>query len=788
MTSRPAQTPQTAVARMRAGELVEAALARHRAAGTLPMSGGLISRNAIAKELDIQGIVRTPEVEAVFAAADRRLGHQAGSSSKYDILAPQLERALSNGEVGLRNGRPTHVWAASQLGVTAAAIRHSHALKRVLDAYKPAETVKEDVRSIPSISWERSEAALRLLGDSRAQISAALSTQFSGLARPTATKRWAVFFEFLHWLHERSDLVLEQWASGMTPSPTELGRAAWRWRDEIESLDARKVTTRSRLIADLNNVLNLLERAGIAPSILDLSPIKNARRKTSPRRTVAQNELQAIVTLVDDEARALGLDAWSEDKQAFLESLREEADDSTAQLDLVDRIRHLNRARLDTIRRAAETTFLAGRSKWEAGQLAVAATQGMQVPTVAKLASLSDELEQEILLGLYLRAVQASDDGLIPRGNAPRAQDHPAWAHHKIWQRLGGYYHVAAHLHATSDTTAAAIILYLVESGANAPVGRTLLVSALSPSTQSGFTTVVGHKSTANGRAIRADLQNKDPARSITAVEALEAMSAMSAPLRKAASPAHSDLLFLVRGKRHVTPVLGYTLRDQFALLIAQDPSLSRNRITPAMLRPSILLDMALAREGRIEQVQSFAQHATLSETDGYTRKYAVRLLYEERVRRYQTALEALAADGISGAAEKLGHEPDMVRNLAEEARQTGLGVLCSAPRKGLQPGTDVQNNCDRLEACPDCQARLVVAEPEAISDLILFNQALRLAEPDWSSSRPERWQRYWLPWLALTEVVLEKMERGPLAKTLDAAKALADRRRAEGEALVQPW
>ena len=123
------------------------------------MSGGLISRNAIAKELDIHGIVRTPEVEAVFAAADRRFGHRVGSSSKYDILAPELERALSNGEVGLRNGRPTHVWAASQLGVSTAAIRHSHVLKRLLDAYKPAETTKEDVRSIPSISWERSQLA-----------------------------------------------------------------------------------------------------------------------------------------------------------------------------------------------------------------------------------------------------------------------------------------------------------------------------------------------------------------------------------------------------------------------------------------------------------------------------------------------------------------------------------------------------------------------------------------------------------------------------------------------------
>lgn len=80
------------------------------------------------------------------------------------------------------------------------------------------------------------------------------------------------------------------------------------------------------------------------------------------------------------------------------------------------RIRHLNRARLDAIRKVAETTFLAGRSKWEAGRLSVAATRGMQAPTIAKLASLSDDLEQEILLGLYLRAVQASDDSLIPRG------------------------------------------------------------------------------------------------------------------------------------------------------------------------------------------------------------------------------------------------------------------------------------------------------------------------------------------------------------------------------------
>lgn len=67
----------------------------------------------------------------------------------------------------------------------------------------------------------------------------------------------------------------------------------------------------------------------------------------------------------------------------------------------------------------------------------------------------------------------------------------------------------------------------------------------------------------------------------------------------------------------------------------------------------------------------------------------------------------------------------------------------------------------------------MIVAQVEVIAALQIWQTSLRIAQPDWERDRPERWDAVWLPWLCLTDVVAEKMKRGPLIKVWKAAIAL---------------
>jgi hypothetical protein len=63
----------------------------------------------------------------------------------------------------------------------------------------------------------------------------------------------------------------------------------------------------------------------------------------------------------------------------------------------------------------------------------------------------------------------------------------------------------------------------------------------------------------------------------------------------------------------------------------------------------------------------------------------------------------------------------------------------------------------------------LFVAEPDDVAALQIWQQSLKRAQGDWERDCPERWETVWLPWLCFSDVVEEKMVRGPLIKAWNA-------------------
>ncbi len=484
---------------------------------------------------------------------------------------------------------------------------------------------------------------------------------------------------------------------------------------------------------------------------------------------------------IDEEAQSRGLEAWSEDRTQFIAALREAAPAGVP--DIVLAIRDLNRRRLHAIRAAAQSVFELGYERWNEGRALIESPN--EVIPFIELAARGEQFSRKQLLARYLKSLVAWNDGLPPKNEPLR----PMKSHHvKLLRLCGGLDEVADRLHASSRTVAAAITLYLVDSGANVPVARTLKSDALNRSHLAGHTTISGHKTTANGKAIHADLPDVDPNSNLSSVFALTQIPEMLTYLRLGAPAASRDSLFLVRPQKFVKDVSGLYFLTLFRDIVRTHPDLDGLVLSPSMIRTSVLLDLALSNEGRLKLVQARAHHASINETAGYTNKYPVRLLYEQKIRQFQDHFEALVLVGMPAVLERLGVGGNRIQLYADKAKRTGLGFLCGAPTAGLQPETPSGATCLQLDRCADCTARVIVAEPDLVADLILFNKALWKAEPAWASERPERWEEVWLPHLALTEVALELMTRGPLARVLREGQAIADARLAGGEQLVELW
>lgn len=750
----------------------------------LPRFNGLISRRAVAAALGLsETLQRCPEVEAEFCLADARGGYTRGRSSSFDRYAPGLEELLRSPDVQYRNGKVSHVWAAEQLGLPVTTIRTVPSLRSQLDAHRPTKALKADVRLVPHTTHEAADRALRLLGKRRSAITSAIDLAFASLAPATKANGWTAFFDFLKSLHGTSGhrTTLEAWASGDMPPEQEYRRGVEAWRGDVVRRAALKATTQSKIIGDLRRVLSILYKSDLAPCDPHLPPVRDARRKVQPRPSIAQATRDPLEDAIDEEARSRGLDAWSEDRAQFIAALREAAPADAA--DVILAIRDLNRRRLSAVRSAAQSVFDYGYGRWKEGRELLQSTNEMM--PFEELAARSDHFSREQLLARYLKGLVAWNGGFPPKNSTLRLI--PAW-HRKLLRLCGGLDEVADRLHASSRTVAAAITLYLVDSGANVQVARTLKVNALNRSNLAGHTTISGHKTTANGKAIRADLPDVDPHWQLSTVVALTKLREMLNQLRSAAPLASKDSMFLVRPQSSVKDVGGLYFLSLFRDIVGQHSELEDLTLSPSMLRTSILLDLALSDEGRLKLVQARAHHASMDQSAGYTNKYPVRLIYEQKIRQFQDHFEALVLVGMPAVLERLGVRGDRIQLYADKAKRTGLGFLCGAPTAGLQPETPSGATCLQLDRCADCTARVIVAEPELVADLILFNRALWKAEPAWASERPERWEEVWLSHLALTEVALELMTRGPLARVHREGQKIADARQAAGEQLVELW
>jgi len=634
----------------------------------------------------------------------------------------------------------------------------------------------------------------------------------AGLAQSSAKRPYLELIIALVWIGKSMNphcraVVAEADKLGRVASGDEWEDALFAYREHlvasIASGSATEGAVDSRITA-LRTLLNGLSSGRVVPDVATPLPgIKHVRRLGGHLRSVAEVTTKGgsgpkadFVAFAKDRyldiCRSSDTDLGHGDSENFINGLAVELGAfQDLPEDPVAAVRLVLERRLDSLKSHATDIVDAAVKELERGRqlLSLSEIDG-EAFEATYLGSKRDQYNRQQLTRTFFPIAENSTEGSSERSLAnllalirQRHAGVPPVGHEKKEARAygqffakrylehGGVTKIARLLGPDSNAVAATLTLYLIESGANVGVGRTLDRECMEESDLDGHCRITGHKARAKGIPIIVDLPETS-----SAVRAMKWLISAS-DVMTSASSSESDRLFLVRNRGGVNLMSPHAYTYWFQRFAASTPGLHGIKLVPSMIRPSVLLHAALSNDGRIAVGKAIAQHG-LVVTQGYQQKWPTRLSYESNVRRFQTAFESIIVSNVESAASKLGITVTQFEARIANLRETGLGTFCRDDRgRSSEPG----KTCSTLDCWNDCPHTLIVAEVEAIAALQLWQRTLRAVQPSWERDHPERWDEVWLPWLCLCDVVQEKMVRGPMIKIWSAATRRAD------EISVQP-
>ncbi|MGR9457144.1 hypothetical protein ACU8V1_14370 [Rhizobium leguminosarum] len=320
----------------------------------------------------------------------------------------------------------------------------------------------------------------------------------------------------------------------------------------------------------------------------------------------------------------------------------------------------------------------------------------------------------------------------------------------------GGTKKLQSYLTPAQQAISAVLTLYLLESGSNVSVGRTLFHDCVEETEEPHHSKVTGFKARARGKPIYAVMEDRcDALRAIRWLqEAVGKIPNLDAETKR--------YLFVARSYGQAFKLIeDFSFRANFNDLIASIPELANLRLSARMLRPSILLKAALESDRRVGLSQAIGQHGGVVH-EGYINRYPTRFLRDAEVRHFQHSLETLVIRNIKDVHSFLGVDETSLGERIEDLMKTGLGTFCR-DRTG-RPGNK-GSVCTSMDCWNDCPQLIVIAEKNEIAILQVWQHSLRLVEGEWVRDQPERWEMVWLPWLCFIDAVERKMRQsyGPV-------------------------
>jgi len=334
----------------------------------------------------------------------------------------------------------------------------------------------------------------------------------------------------------------------------------------------------------------------------------------------------------------------------------------------------------------------------------------------------------------------------------------------KLCEMLGSRLVLQAYLTPHKDLIGSSISLYLLESGANLSVARTLLEDSVEETNEIGFKQITGAKARASGKPIVAFLETNSDA-----LLSIETVRQALVSFRALAPEKDRNLLFLLTKGCHLQGVKAAWFSDWFKGQVGTIDGLSALDLTPNMLRPSILLQAALEQNGRLRKAIMLAQHGE-SVAGSYYFRFPVRFLHDAEIRSYLNSAEAIAVHRLPDGAAYLNISQEEFDVRVAAIKNIGLGTGCRDPhsKPGLSGGS-----CDSTD-CFDCPNVFLIADPQNVAALQLWRSSLLEVEGDWIRDHPDRWEHKYMPWLTFIEVVEEEMQQPNLIDIWDQGSILA--------------
>ncbi|MBY3177561.1 hypothetical protein HFO27_23455 [Rhizobium leguminosarum] len=559
---------------------------------------------------------------------------------------------------------------------------------------------------------------------------------------------------------------------------TELTKATQDFRDHLRETFENTDTCNNRIILT-NTVVRKLSADGVLPQMsLYLIEFRNDSANHLPSYAEARptgskkinpsvdDYLAFALSMLNEAAEASKIETVVSEQGDFLRALREELEaepftsaDNPSKLIL----RILNR-RVDLIYAAAWKVVQQGQRDLERGkellqraveindeELAFVIGEGQprsfeRDERMRRSFPVGDGMEQGI--ANLLMVVKQRYDGIYPVASTKRVQN-AFFAVRAL--EYGGVKKLQAYLMPSKEVVSAVLTLYLLESGSNVSVGRTLYLDCIEPSDTPGHIKVTGYKARAAGKPIFAVFPETS--------EAAIAMKWLHDAVALLTNVEQGDRNFLfvtkARGEK-VKLIEEYGYRADFKRLVKVIPEFAGLSMNPNMTRPTILLRAALEEDGVTTLSQAIGQHGQRVH-EGYVNKYPLRYLRDTEVRYFQRSLETVVIQKIKEAHDFLGVDLDGMSGRVEAVMRTGLGTLCG-DRNG-RPGSD-GSPCTSVDCWNNCPQLIVIAKKEEVAILQIWQHSLRLVEGDWIQHQPERWEAVWLPWLCFVDAVEVKMRQ----------------------------
>jgi hypothetical protein len=487
-----------------------------------------------------------------------------------------------------------------------------------------------------------------------------------------------------------------------------------------------------------------------------------------------------------------GVEVDAEDQSAFVASLRRELEQSThpPEDNPAQVVRRLLRRRLDLIEDAARRLYNEFRSVFEEGQKLLQLGQNCSDDWSVLVSRTSGKVAHRDLLRKWfpltdlpqskanlLRTISTIHGGLVPADSSTspgestfikkRAAEHD------------GLVELQACLWPHPSAFGAALTLYLCETGANVTVGRKMPFGYLEQSEEPGYLRVKSYKDKARGRAIISEIEDScAAAESILWLDSIRSREMIEIP------DDQKEYLFITRGKISFKLMESEWYLYFFKALVASIPEIAHLRMTPNMLRPTVLLLAALESDGRVRASVTLGQHSE-HVNQRYTGRYPLMFMYDSEVTLFNRFYEALALQAVESAHIILGVTEEDFSKRVDGIIRTGLGTLCGDPNG--RPGSGGAR-CTKIDCWNDCPQLIVIANSEDIALLQIWQRTLRSVEGDWLRDQPERWEAVWLPWLCFADAVEAKMKISHRKVWRDATQ-LADRITASPHFVShQPW